>query len=98
MPPLGHVDESYSNDEILVKRIKKIKEGTKSRSKKMQLRAKTCFKSQLDKKKDVQESPKPPIKSAQFLVTKHKKEHKSLEKKQHIQKSAAVTVEGPKSV
>ncbi|KAJ8420011.1 hypothetical protein Cgig2_017486 [Carnegiea gigantea] len=64
MPPPGHVDE-------LVKRIKKIKEGTKSKPKKMELR---------------------------LLVTKHKKEDKSLKKKQHVQKSAAIRVEGPKSV
>ena len=27
MPPPGHVDESDSNDEVLVERIKKIKKG-----------------------------------------------------------------------
>ncbi|KAJ8431673.1 hypothetical protein Cgig2_001719 [Carnegiea gigantea] len=87
IPPSGHVDESDSVDEVLVKRIKKIKEGIKSRPQKMQLR-----------KEDVKKSPKPPVKSPQLSVTKHKKEHKSLKKKQHVQKSAAVLVEGPKSV
>ncbi|KAJ8421482.1 hypothetical protein Cgig2_010240 [Carnegiea gigantea] len=96
MPPPGHVDESDSDDEVLVKRIKKTKEGTKSRPKKMQLRAKKCIKSQPEKKEDVEKSPKRPIKSAQLLVTKHKKEHKSLKKKQHVQKTAAVPVEGSK--
>ncbi|KAJ8426429.1 hypothetical protein Cgig2_021036 [Carnegiea gigantea] len=63
MPPLGHVDESDSDDEILVKRIKKIKEGTKSTPKKIQLRVKNCVKSQPEKKGDVKKSPKPPVKS-----------------------------------
>ncbi|KAJ8438608.1 hypothetical protein Cgig2_010392 [Carnegiea gigantea] len=98
IPPPGHVDESDFADEVLVKRIKKIKEGTKSRPNKMQLRAKKCVKSQLEQKEDVQKSPKPPVKSARLSVTKHKKEHKSLKKKQHVQKSTVVPVEGPKSV
>ncbi|KAJ8431372.1 hypothetical protein Cgig2_008836 [Carnegiea gigantea] len=71
IPPPRHVDESESDDEVLVKRIKKVKQGTKSRPKKMQLRAK---------------------------IIKHKKEQKSLKKKQLIQKSVAVPVEGPKSM
>ncbi|KAJ8432099.1 hypothetical protein Cgig2_016372 [Carnegiea gigantea] len=96
MPPPRYVDESDSDDEVLVKRIKKIKEGTKSRPKKMQLRAKKCVKSQPEKKEDVKKSPKPLVKSAQLSVTKHKKEHKSLKKKQHVQKTTAVPVEGPK--
>ena len=58
MPPLGHVDESNSDDEVLVKRIQKIKQGTKSRPKKIQLRAKKCVKSQTKKKEDVKKSPK----------------------------------------
>ncbi|KAJ8429650.1 hypothetical protein Cgig2_001646 [Carnegiea gigantea] len=96
MPPPRHVDESDSDD----KRTKKIKEGTKFRLKKMQLRAKKSVKSQPEKKEDVKKSTKPEKKedSAQLSVTKHKKEHKSLKKKQHVQKSAAVPVEGPKSV
>ncbi|KAJ8421877.1 hypothetical protein Cgig2_021416 [Carnegiea gigantea] len=98
MPSPGYVDESDSDDEVLVKRIKKIKEGTKSRPKKMQLRAKKSVKSQPQKKDDVKKSPKPPVKSAQLSVTKHKKEHKSLKKKQHVQKSVAIPIEGPKSV
>ena len=98
MPPPDHVDESYSNDEVLVKRIKKIKEGTKSKPKKMELRVKKSAKSQPKKKENVKKSSKPPIKSAQLSVTKHKKEDKSLKKKQHVQKSAAIPVEGPKSV
>jgi len=52
--PPGHVDESDSDDEVLVKRIKRIKEGTKSRLKKMQLRVKKCVKSQPKTKEDVQ--------------------------------------------
>ncbi|KAJ8432407.1 hypothetical protein Cgig2_013821 [Carnegiea gigantea] len=93
MPPLGYVDESDSDDEVLVKRIKKIKEGIKSKPKKMKLRVKKSAKSQLGKKEDVKKSPKPPVK-----ITKHKKEDKSLKKKQHVQKGAAIPVEGPKSV
>ncbi|KAJ8436172.1 hypothetical protein Cgig2_002743 [Carnegiea gigantea] len=96
MPPPGHVDESNSDDEVFVKRIKKIKEGTKSRPKKMQLRAKKCVKSQLEKKEDVKKSPKPPVKSAQLSVTKHKKEHKSLKKKQHVQKVLLYLLTAPK--
>ncbi|KAJ8444081.1 hypothetical protein Cgig2_025082 [Carnegiea gigantea] len=84
--PLGHVV-----NQTLMMKIKKIKEGTKSRPEKMQLRAKRC-------KEDVQKSPKPPVKSAQLSVIKHKEEHKFLKKKQHVQKSATVPVEGPKSV
>jgi len=53
MPPPRHVDELESDDEVLVRRIKKIKQGTKSRPKKMQLRAKKCVKSQPTKKEDV---------------------------------------------
>ena len=98
MPPPGHVDESDSDDEVLVKRIKKIKEGTKSKPKKMQLSAKKCVKSQPGKKEDVKKIPKPPVKSAQLSVTEHEKENKSLKKKQHVQKSAVVPIEGPKSV
>ncbi|KAJ8423530.1 hypothetical protein Cgig2_030025 [Carnegiea gigantea] len=63
MPPLGYVDESDSNDEVLVKRIKKIKEGTKPRPKKMQLRVKKCVKSQPEKKENVKKSLKPPVQS-----------------------------------
>ncbi|KAJ8442154.1 hypothetical protein Cgig2_015495 [Carnegiea gigantea] len=98
MPPPGHVDESDADDEVLVKRIKKIKEGTKSRPKKLQLRPKKYVTSQPEKKEDVKKSPKPPVKTAQLSVAKHKKEHKSLKKKQHVQKSATVPVEAPKSV
>ncbi|KAJ8424130.1 hypothetical protein Cgig2_008327 [Carnegiea gigantea] len=54
--------------------------------------------SQPEKKQNVKKSLKPPVKSAQLSVTKHKNEHKSLKKKQHIQKSAAVPIEGSKSV
>ncbi|KAJ8434076.1 hypothetical protein Cgig2_007591 [Carnegiea gigantea] len=86
MPPPGHVDESDSDDEVLVKRIKKIKEGIKSKPKKMELR------------EDVKKSPKPPVKIAHLSVTNHKKEDKSLKKKQHVQKSATISIEGPKSV
>ena len=73
MPPPRHVDESDSDDEVLVKRIKKIKEGTKSRPKKMQVRSKKCVKAQPEKKEDVQKSPKPLVKSGQLSVIKHKK-------------------------
>ena len=86
MPPPRHVDESDCDDEVLVKRINKIKDGTKSRPKKMELRVKKCVKSQPRKKEDVKKSPKPPVKSAQLSVTKH------------VQKSAVLPIEGPKSV
>ncbi|KAJ8431773.1 hypothetical protein Cgig2_009371 [Carnegiea gigantea] len=66
MPPPGHDDESESDDEVLVKRMKKIKQGTKSRPKKMQLRSKKCVKAKPEKQEDVQKSPKPPIKSEQL--------------------------------
>ncbi|KAJ8425720.1 hypothetical protein Cgig2_015868 [Carnegiea gigantea] len=98
IPPPGYVDESNSDDEVLVKRIKKIKEGTKSKPKKMELRVKKSAKSQPGKKEDLKKSPKPPVKIEHLLVTKHKKEDKSPKKKQHIQKSAAIPIEGPKSV
>ncbi|KAJ8420325.1 hypothetical protein Cgig2_009732 [Carnegiea gigantea] len=97
MPPPGHDDESESDDEIFVKRTKKIKQGTKSRPKKMQVRSKKCVKAQPEKKEDVQKSLKPPIKSGQLSVIKHKKEQKSL-KKEDVQKSATIPVEGPKSM
>ncbi|KAJ8432295.1 hypothetical protein Cgig2_024300 [Carnegiea gigantea] len=61
IPPLGHDDESEFDDEVLVKRMKKIKQGTKFRPKKMQVRSKKCVKAQLEKKEDVQKSPKPPV-------------------------------------
>ncbi|KAJ8426314.1 hypothetical protein Cgig2_011985 [Carnegiea gigantea] len=64
----------------------------------MQLRAKKCVKLQLEKKEDVQKSPKPPVKSGQLSVIKHKKEQKSLKKKEHVQKSTVVLIKGPKSV
>ena len=51
MPPPGHGDESDSNDEVLVKRIKKIKQATKSRLKQMQVRSKTYVKAQAEKEK-----------------------------------------------
>jgi len=38
MPPSGHDDESDSDDEVLVKRIKKIKQASKPRPKQMQVR------------------------------------------------------------
>jgi len=95
MPPSGHDDESESDDEVLVKRMKKIKQPTKSRPKKIQVRSKKRVKAQLEKKKeDVQKTPKPPIKSGQLLVFKHKKEQKSLKK----DTSATVRVEEPKSM
>ena len=75
MPPPGHNVESESDDEVLVKRMKKIKQATKSRPKKLQVRSKKCVKAQLEKKKeDVQKSPKPAVKSGQLSVIKHKKE------------------------
>ncbi|KAJ8425283.1 hypothetical protein Cgig2_025824 [Carnegiea gigantea] len=89
MLPPSHLDESDSDDEVLVKTIKKRREGTKSKLKKMELR------SQPGKKEDVKKSSKLPVKSAQLLVTKHKKEDKSLKKKQHVQNSAVIPVEGP---
>ncbi|KAJ8426023.1 hypothetical protein Cgig2_015845 [Carnegiea gigantea] len=78
--------------------MKKIKQGTKSRPKKMQVRLKKCVKAQLEKKEDVQKSPKPPIKSRLPSVMKHKKEQKSLKKKEDVRKSAIVPVKGPKSM
>ncbi|KAJ8427493.1 hypothetical protein Cgig2_013574 [Carnegiea gigantea] len=98
MSPPGHDDQSESDDEVLVKGMKKIKQGTKSRPKKMQVRSKKCIKAQPEKKEDVQKSPKPPVKSGQLLVIKHKKEQKSLKKNEDVQKSATVPVEGPKSI
>ncbi|KAJ8445956.1 hypothetical protein Cgig2_003832 [Carnegiea gigantea] len=76
MPPPRHDDESESDDEVLVKRMKKIKRGTKSRPKKMQVRSKKCVKAQPEKKVDVQKTPKPPVKSGQLSVIKRKKRTK----------------------
>ena len=64
----------------------------------MQARLKKCVKTQPEKKEDVQKSPKSPVKSGQFSVIKHKKEQKSLKKKEYVPKSATVPVEGPKSM
>ncbi|KAJ8429515.1 hypothetical protein Cgig2_026695 [Carnegiea gigantea] len=61
-----------SDDEVLVKRIKKIKQGSKFRPKKMQLRAKKCVKSQPEKKEDIQKSPKPPVKSPKSMQSEPK--------------------------
>ncbi|KAJ8421586.1 hypothetical protein Cgig2_025465 [Carnegiea gigantea] len=44
MPPPGHGDESESDDEVLVKTMKKRKQATKSRPKKMQVMSKKCAK------------------------------------------------------
>ena len=52
MPPPGHGDESESDVELLVKRMKKIKQATKSRPKKLQVRSKKCVKAQLQKNKE----------------------------------------------
>jgi len=46
MPPPGHDYESDSGDEVLVKRIKKIKQEIKSRPKQMQVRSKKFVKAQ----------------------------------------------------
>ena len=46
MPHPGHGDEPEFDDEVLVKRMKKIKEATKSRPKKTQARSKKCGKAQ----------------------------------------------------
>ncbi|KAJ8435804.1 hypothetical protein Cgig2_024787 [Carnegiea gigantea] len=75
IPLPGHVDELDSDEKVLMERIKTIKEGTKSRPKKMQLRAKKCVNSKPEKKKDVQKSPKPPVKMPKPAKedTKHKK-------------------------
>ncbi|KAJ8444132.1 hypothetical protein Cgig2_029907 [Carnegiea gigantea] len=85
MPPPRHDDESESDDEVLMKRTKKIKQATMSRPKKMQVRSKKCGKAQPKKKKeDVHKSPKP----------HHQKGHKSLKK----DTSATIRVEDPKSM
>jgi len=92
MPPPRHGDESESDDEVLVKRMKKIKQATKSRPKKMQVRSKKCAKANPKKKKEgVQKSPKSPVKSAQLLLFKHQTEHKSLKK----ETSATVMLKTP---
>jgi len=79
MPPPGHHDESDSDDEVLVKRIKKIKQATKSKPKQMQARSKKSIKAQAEKEKQVvQKSPKTLVKSGQLSVFKYKKEHESL--------------------
>ncbi|KAJ8423683.1 hypothetical protein Cgig2_027720 [Carnegiea gigantea] len=93
MPPPGHGDESESNDEVLVKRMKQTKQAIKSRPKKMQVRSKKCAKANTKKKKeDVQKSTKPPVKRAQLSLCKHQTEHKSLKK----DTSATISVKGPK--
>jgi len=52
MPPPRHDDEFESEDEELVKRMKKIKQATKSRPNKMQVRSKKYVKGQPEKKKE----------------------------------------------
>ena len=75
MPSPGHDDESESDDEVLVKRMKKIKQATTFRPKKQQVRSKKCVKAQRGKKQeDVQKSCKPLIKTGQLSVIKHKKD------------------------
>ena len=90
-----HGDESESDDQVLVKRMKKTKQATKSKPKKTQVRSKKCAKANPEKKnEDVQKSPKPPIKSAQLSLFKHQTKHKSLKK----ETSVTVCVEDPKSM
>jgi len=43
MPPPADDDESDSDHKVLVKRIKKIKQATKSRPKQMQVRPKKVY-------------------------------------------------------
>jgi len=50
IPPHGHEDESDSEDEVLVKRIKKIKKASKYRSKQIQMSSKQCARAQLRKR------------------------------------------------
>ncbi|KAJ8433441.1 hypothetical protein Cgig2_017401 [Carnegiea gigantea] len=80
MPIPGHDDESEYDDEVLVKRIKKIKQVTKSRPKQMQVRSKKSVNAQAEKKQVVKKGSKTPVKSGQLSVFKHKKEHRSLKK------------------
>ncbi|KAJ8440385.1 hypothetical protein Cgig2_019374 [Carnegiea gigantea] len=78
MPPPGHDDEPNSDDEVLVKRIKKVKQASKSRPKQIQIRSKTCAWAQADKERQVvQKSPKTPIKHGQLSVLQHEQQHKS---------------------
>ncbi|KAJ8435697.1 hypothetical protein Cgig2_027287 [Carnegiea gigantea] len=78
MPSPGHDDVSDSDDEVLVKRMKNIKQASKSRLKQIQLRSKKCARAQADKeRKAIQKSPKTPIKCGQLSVLQHQQQHKS---------------------
>ncbi|KAJ8423716.1 hypothetical protein Cgig2_002088 [Carnegiea gigantea] len=57
MPPPGHDHESDSDDEVLVKRIKKIKQATKSKPKQMQVRLKKYVKAQAEKERQIEITP-----------------------------------------
>ncbi|KAJ8437818.1 hypothetical protein Cgig2_013434 [Carnegiea gigantea] len=50
MPPHGHKDESDSEEEVLVKRIKKIERASKPRPKQIQMRSKKCARQKLKKR------------------------------------------------
>jgi len=49
IPPHGHDDDSNSEDEVLVKRIKKTKQASKPISKQIQMRSKKCTRAQAEK-------------------------------------------------
>ncbi|KAJ8426316.1 hypothetical protein Cgig2_011987 [Carnegiea gigantea] len=69
MSPHGHDDESDSEDEVLVKRIKKIKQASKPKSKQIQMRSKKCARAQAEKERQaIQKNPKSPIKHGQLSV------------------------------
>ena len=78
MPLPRHDDEFDSNDEVLVKRIKKIKQASKSRPNQMQVRSKKFAKAHTDKQRQVvQKSPNSPVKHGQLLVLQHEQQYKS---------------------
>ena len=51
MSPHGHDDESDSEDEVLVKRITKIKQASKRKSKQIQMRSKKCARARAEKER-----------------------------------------------
>ncbi|KAJ8447534.1 hypothetical protein Cgig2_031147 [Carnegiea gigantea] len=95
MPPPGHDNECDYDDEVLVKRIKKIKQASKSKPKQKQMRSKKCARAQAYKERQpIQKSPKTPAKHGQLSILQHQQQHKS--PKQHA--STTIRVQDPKSV
>ncbi|KAJ8441255.1 hypothetical protein Cgig2_000628 [Carnegiea gigantea] len=76
MHPHGREDETDFEDDVLVKRMKKIKQAAKPCSKKLQMRSKKCARAKAEKeRKSVQKSPGP-TKQGQLFVVQHDNQKK----------------------